>query len=151
MTEKRRNTRREKLPPANDWQARDIDDWNTTTFHAYMSDKHEEMFGCQYVPFRGWQTEKGMIGRLIGTRRRKGTHDKALVKRFIDEAFESYKPTAQYPGTNFGFIYSYRRHMLQRLESEEQRKKDEERRSKEAEDWAKEQDDVNDDWLEEWF
>lgn len=109
-----------RLPPAKDWQARDINDWNTQTFHAYMRDKHRELFDCDYVPMRGWRTEQGMIGRLIGTRSKAGTHSKALIKRFIDEAFESYKPTRDYPGTNFGFIYAYRRNILQRLEAEEQ-------------------------------
>lgn len=109
-----------KLPPATDWQARDIGDWNTTTFTEYLRDKHREQFGIEYAPFGGrWATEQGMIGRLIGTRAKKGTHSKAVVKRFIDEAFRTYKPTAQYPGTNFGFIYSYRRNILQRLEAEE--------------------------------
>ena len=112
-----------KLPPATDWQSRNIDDWNVTTFHAYLTDKHEEIFGCQYVPMRGWQAEKGIIGRLIGTRAKKGTHDKRLIRRFIDEAFATYKPTPQYPGTNFGFIYAYRRNILQRLEAEDRREK----------------------------
>src|SRR5690625_2730933 len=109
-----------KLPPATDWQARDIGDWNTTTFTEYLKHKHREVFGIEYAPFGGrWATEQGMIGRLIGTRTQKGTHSKAVVKRFIDEAFGTYEPTPQYPGTNFGFIYSYRRNILQRLEAEE--------------------------------
>lgn len=41
------------------------------------------------------------------------------VKRFIDESFETYKPTADYPGTSFGFNYSYRRHLLQQAEAVE--------------------------------
>ena len=109
-----------KLPPATDWQARDIDDWNTTTFTEYLKHKHREQFGIEYAPFGGrWATEQGMIGRLIGTRAKKGTHSKTAVKRFIDEAFETYKPTADYPGTSFGFNYSYRRHLLQQAEAEE--------------------------------
>ena len=131
-----------KLPPAHDWQARDIEDWNVTTFHAYMVDKHKEMFGCEYVPFRGWQAEKGMLGRLIGTRTRAGTHDKAMIKRFIDEGFKSYKPTPQYPGTSFGFLYSYRRNILQQLEAEEGRKES----VKQAEMTAEEYDRLSD-WL----
>jgi len=122
-----------KLPPASDWQARDIDDWNTTTFTEYLRAKHRELFGIEYAPFGGrWATEQGMIGRLIGTRTKKGTHSKATVKRFIDEAFESYKPTADYPGTNFGFIYSYRRNILQRIEAEESSEKRTERAREEA-------------------
>src|SRR5690625_197322 len=122
-----------KLPPANDWQARDIDDWNTTTFTEYLKHKHREQFGIEYAPFGGrWATEQGMIGRLIGTRTKKGTHSKAAVKRFIDEAFRTYKPTAKYPGTNFGFIYSCRRIILQRLEAEERAKEQSEKAKTEA-------------------
>lgn len=110
-----------RLPPARDWQARDINDWNTQTFHAYMSDLHRDLFGCEYAPMRSWGFEQGILGNLIGTRTKEGTHSKAIVKRFIDEAFETYRPTPQYPGTNFGFIYAYRRNILQRLEADELR------------------------------
>lgn len=139
-----------KLPSAKDWRNRDLSDWNTTTFTEYMRDKHRELFGCEYAPMRGWQAEMGMIGRLIGTRAKKGTHSKAMIKRFIDEAFETYKPTPQYPGTNFGFIYSYRRQILQRLEAEESEAVAKEMRKeqtrKNVEKQAKEIDDIMD-WL----
>jgi len=127
-----------KLPPSDDWKSRNINEWNVRTFHSYMQDKHEEMFGCQYVPFGGWQAEQGMLGRLIGTQRKKGTHDKAMIKRFIDEAFKTYKPTKQYPGTSFGFIYSYRRNILQALEAEEARNNKKEEMRKKSEQWAEE-------------
>jgi len=117
MSKTNKTTR--KLPPASDWQARNIEDWNVTSFTEYLRDKHRELFGIEYAPMRSWRMEQGQIGRLIGTRTKVGTHSKAVVKRFIDEAFESYKPTPQYPGTNFGFIYAYRRNILQRLEAEE--------------------------------
>src|SRR5690625_400728 len=116
MSKTNKTTRK---PNAKDWQARDIDDWNVTSFTEYLRDKHREIFGIEYAPMRSWRMEQGQIGRLIGTRTKVGTHSKAVVKRFIDEAFESYKPTPQYPGTNFGFIYAYRRNILQRLEAEE--------------------------------
>lgn len=121
-----------KLPPASDWQARDIDDWNTTTFTHYLQDKHRELFGIEYAPMRSWRMEQGQIGRLIGTRTKSGTHSKAMIKRFIDEAFSTYKPTPQYPGTNFGFMYAYRRNILQRLEAEEVSKIKQEKARKEA-------------------
>ena len=73
---------------------------------------------------RSWRMEQGLLGNLIGTARKQGTHDKAIIKRFIDEAFATYKPTPQYPGINFGFIYTYRRNILQRLQAEENRKKE---------------------------
>lgn len=113
-----------KLPNAKDWRNRNIDDWNTTTFTEYLKDKHRELFGIEYVPFGGrWTTEQGMIGRLIGTRKKSGIYDKAVIKRFIDETFESYKPTPEYPGTNFGFMYTYRKHVLQRIEADLKRRK----------------------------
>src|SRR5690625_4528654 len=111
-----------KLPPAKDWRNRDIDDWTVLSFTEYLRAKHRKLFGIEYAPFGGrWATEQGMIGRLIGTRTKKGTHSKAVIKRFIDEAFSTYKPTPQYPGTNFGFIYSYRRNILQQAEADELR------------------------------
>jgi len=125
-----------RMPPATDWQARDIEDWNVTTFTEYMKDKHRELFGCEYVPMRSWRTEQGMIGRLIGTKAKAGSHDKAIIKRFIDETFEAYKPTPQYPGTNFGFMYSYRKYELQRIEAEEKRKQAAKVKTEEqAKDW----------------
>jgi len=114
---KRKSTR--KLAPAKDWRNRDIDDWNTLTFTEYLRDRHREVFGIEYAPMRSWQFEQGILGRLIGTKTKKGTHSKAVVKRFIDEAFAEYKPSAQYPGTNLGFSYAYRRNILQRVEAEE--------------------------------
>src|SRR5699024_12487334 len=106
-----------RLPDANDWQARNIDDWNTKTFHAYMQDKHREMFGGEYVTFRGWRVEQGMVGRLIGTRANEGTHDKPTITRCIDWAFAEDTPTTKYPGTHVRQNYSYMRKILQGAES----------------------------------
>lgn len=131
-----------KLAPAKEWQNRDISDWNTTTFTHYLQDKHREQFGIEYAPMRNWRFEQGQIGRLIGTQAKKGTHSKAVVKRFIDEAFAEYVPTEEWPGTNFGFIYSYRRNTLQRVEAEELAKAKAERAKDDA---------PTLDELEEWF
>lgn len=124
-----------KLPPAKDWQARDIGDWNVSTFTAYLSDKHKEMFGVDYAPMRGWRAEQGILGGLIGTQSRKApkprTASNALVKAFIDETFGSYTPNAQYPGTSFGFMWTYRKADWQRLQAEELAR---ERRKASAED-----------------
>lgn len=108
-----------KLASAKDWRNRDIDDWNTLTFTEYLRDRHREVFGIEYAPMRSWQFEQGILGRLIGTKAKEGTHSKAVVKRFIDEAFAEYKPSTKYPGTNLGFSYAYRRNILQRVEAEE--------------------------------
>ncbi len=113
-------TAKPKLAAAKDWRNRPIETWNTTTFHAYLADKHVELFGIDYAPFRGWTAEKGMIGDLIGTRTgkpRKASNE--LVKRFIDVTFEGYRPIPQYPGTNFGWVRTYRKQDWQRLQAEE--------------------------------
>ncbi len=125
-----------KLPPASDWRARDIADWNTKTFTHYLQDKHREIFGIEYAPMRSWRMEQGLIGRLIGTKSKAGSHSKEIVKAFIDEAFRTYKPTPQYPGTNFGFIYSYRRNILQRLEAEQVTKEKRNKAKTESEDMS---------------
>ena len=112
-----------KLPPATAWQERDIADWNSTTFHAYLSDKHRELFGIDYVPMRSWNAEKGMIGDIIGTKSGKSPKPRKAsneaLKRFIDVTFEGYRPSAQYPGTSFGFMWSYRKTDWQRIQAEE--------------------------------
>lgn len=109
----------EKLPHAKDWRNRPIDDWNTLTYTEYLKDEHKRIFGIDYAPMRSWRIEQGMIGDLIGTKTKERTVSNALVKAFIDEAFATYTPNASYPGTSFGFSYSYRRNILQRLQAEE--------------------------------
>ena len=88
-----------KLPPATDWQARDINDWNTTTFRQYLYDRHRELYGLDYVG--AVKRDCGMISGMIKQ------HDKATVKAFIDECFRQYKPSTQYPTLNFYFMKTY--------------------------------------------
>lgn len=88
-----------KLPPATAWQARDIADWNTTTFRTYLYDRHRELYGLDYVG--AVKRDCGMISDMI-----KKT-DKATVKAFIDACFADYKPTPKYPGINFMFMVTY--------------------------------------------
>lgn len=113
-----------KLPPASDWQSRNINDWNVSTFTHYLQAKHKDLFGIDYAPFGGtWGMEQGILGDLIGTQSRNNpkprTASNAQVKRFIDETFASYRPNAQYPGTNFGFMWTYRKREWQRIQAEE--------------------------------
>lgn len=107
-----------KAANAKDWRNLPVVEWNTTSFHDYLADEHKRRFGVDYAPFGTWQAEKGMLGRLIGTARKPGTHDKALVKRFIDACFDEYKPTAQWPGISFGFMWTYKKPVMQRLQAE---------------------------------
>jgi hypothetical protein len=88
-----------KLPKADDWQARDITDWNTTTFRQYLYDRHRELYGLDYVG--AVKRDCGMISDMI-----KKT-DKATVKAFIDACFADYKPTPKYPTLNFYFMKTY--------------------------------------------
>lgn len=107
------------IADAKDWRNRDVEDWNTLSFTEYLKDKHKEVFGITYAPMRGWRFEQGQLGRAIGTNTKDGDYSKHVIKRFIDVAFDEYSPSIKYPGTNFGFIYSYRKNLLQRVEAEE--------------------------------
>lgn len=115
-------TAKTKLAAAKDWQNRPIETWNVASYCSYLTDKHREMFGIDYAPMRGWRTEQGILGGLIGTQSRTApkprTASNADVKRFIDETFASYTPTAQYPGTSFGFMWTYRKTDWQRIQAE---------------------------------
>ena len=96
--------------------------WNTRHFRDYLVDEHKRRYGVDYVPFRGYQAEAGMLGRFIGTAKREGQYDKATVKAFIDACFDEYKPSAQYPGLSFGFMQTYMMRNMQRLQAEQSRK-----------------------------
>lgn len=144
-----------KKVSAKDWHSRPIEEWNVTTFHAYMIDRHKELFGVDYAPFRSWRLEQGLIGGIVGTQKKEGTHDKALIKDFIDETFETYEPTPEYPGTSFGFMWTYRQNVLQKIQwRRSQKEKDAEYQMKEKERLEQFQS-LNDnqeiDALEEWF
>jgi len=99
-----------------------VDKWNTAHFRNYLVDEHKRRYGVDYVPFRGFNAEAGMIGRYIGTTRKPGQYAKTLVKAFIDACFDEYKPTEKYPGLSFGFMSTYMTRHLQRLQAEESRK-----------------------------
>lgn len=93
-----------------------VADWTVRDFHRYMQTLHLAKFGVDYRPQAGWGREQRLLGELIGTARKPGTADKALVKTFIDECFATYRPTAAYPGTNFGWLWQYRTNVWQRLQ-----------------------------------
>lgn len=103
-------------PKANDWQARDIADWNVTTFHAYLIDINKERYGTTYTPFGGgpesrrWATEKGQLKQAITK------HGNEVTKAFIDKCFESHKFNPEYPTLSFGFMWAYLRDNIARAE-----------------------------------
>ncbi|SMO92251.1 hypothetical protein [Melghirimyces algeriensis] len=106
-----------------EWQWLEISKWNTRSFQAYLKDRHKEVYGIDYVP-RSWRMEAGMIKNFINE------HGTEVLREFIDECLSSHKPTKQYPGLNFWFIYTYLRSQYlprvlsrRRAEKEKRRKK----------------------------
>ena len=103
-------------PKANDWQARPLEDWNVTTFHAYLIDTNKEKYGTTYAPFgngpesRRWSTEKGQLKQAITK------HGNEVVKAFIDKCFESHRFNPEYPTLSFGFMWAYLRDNVARAE-----------------------------------
>lgn len=127
-------------PRANDWQARAIEEWNVTTFHAYLADRNYEEYGTEYVPFgkgpvsRRWSTEKGQLKQAINK------YGNEVVLAFIDKCFETHKFNPKFPSLSFGFMWAYKRNELQRAQLELRKKKDrEEAIQKETE--------VDEDWF----
>jgi glycine cleavage system protein P-like pyridoxal-binding family len=109
-------TKRPALPPAHDWRARDLADWNATTFAAYLAERHEGMFGIKYVAGNSVARERAMLKRMIDE------YGPDVTKRFIDACLAEYKPTTQYPGVSFTFMYSFMRaRVLPRVLAEVQR------------------------------
>jgi hypothetical protein len=133
---------RRKLPPASDWKARDISDWNVTTFHRYLIEKNTELFGAEYVPFgkgpisQRWRTEQGQLKNAIKT------YGNVVVRAFIDRCLKTHSPSRDFPNTNFGFIYTYKRDEMARAIAEIER----EGKRKVAEEGAPSTKDIND-WL----
>jgi hypothetical protein len=108
-------------PSAKDWRNRPVDDWNVSTVITYIADKHLEVYGVEYMPFRSWAAERGLIGNLIGTSGKNAKprkYEPAVIKAFLDECFASHKVSAQYPGVTFTWFWSYKSHVLQRVLAE---------------------------------
>jgi hypothetical protein len=91
-----------KLPKAVEWQARELKDWNAVTFRAYMSHLHSEKFHVPYIT-NNIAAESKNIKRMYEE------FGRDVVKAFIDECFNQYRPSPQYPNLSFFFMYSYMR------------------------------------------
>lgn len=104
--------------PAKRYDELPVSDWNTRHFAHYLAEEHRKHYGIDYVPFRGYQAEAGILARYIGTAKKPGAYDKDVVKAFIDACFAEYKPNAQYPGLSFGFMTTYMNRNLQRAQAE---------------------------------
>lgn len=99
-----------------------IADWNTSHFIAFMSDYHKARLGVTYMPLGGFQADAGTMGTLIGTKTKPAQYDKEIVYEWIRRCIDTYAPTAQYPGINLRFMYTYRMNIMQQLEREFQRR-----------------------------
>src|SRR5699024_12869582 len=76
---------------------------------------------------------------LFRSARKAGKYDKELVKEFVDHCFATYKPSAKYPGLNFGFMATYMTREFQAVQKAySQRKKDEEEATEPIEDRSEE-------------
>lgn len=138
-----------KLSPAKEWFNRPINTWTVLSFTEYLKAAHKVRFGIDYAPFGGtWSMEQGILGDLIGTSSRTNpkprTASNASVKRFIDETFADYQPNAKYPGTSFGFMFTYRKNVWQAIQADEvaEARRQEREQAIEDVDYAK-----LDDWL----
>ncbi len=99
-----------------------VSGWTVNDMLAYIADKHLELYGVEYVPYRSWSVERGLLGNLIGTRTKPRKYSPAVVKRFVDECFASHRVSPQYPGVSFGWFWTYKKAVWQRVLAEEKRK-----------------------------
>ncbi|AVP37475.1 hypothetical protein [Staphylococcus felis] len=95
-----------------------VDEWNVNHFFGYMDDLTDKKFGVNYAPMRSWNFERGLIGNIVGTKKKQGSHERRLIKAFIDLTFSEYKATEQYPAPTFGFLWTYRQSDLQRAQKQ---------------------------------
>lgn len=90
-----------KLPPAKDWQARDIKDWNSHTFFAYLCDQHRKRRGIDYISSKGISLDMTLIKRMFEQ------YGKEETKMFIDECLKQYSGGARYKIATFWFMSTY--------------------------------------------
>lgn len=118
---------------SNDWRNRPISEWNVATFTAYLTDRHREVYGTEYLPpGRNWRMEQGLIGSLIGTKGRNPKprkHEPELIKRFIDECFRIHRCTPEYPNVSFTWLWKWKTAVLVRVVAEAEAEKAKARRS----------------------
>ncbi|MHA4153246.1 hypothetical protein [Bacillus cereus] len=100
-----------------DFRSLPIEKWNVTTFREYLKHEHEERYKIPYVT-RSYAMEGRMLKMSLAE------YNQEVLKRFIDACFADYKPTREYPGLNFAFMYSYMRSRLLPRVLEEIRRKE---------------------------
>lgn len=116
-----------------------VENWTVNDFLAYITERHAEVYGVEYRPFRSWAAERGLIGGLIGTRQKPRKYEPEVVKAFIDECFRIHKSTREYPGVSFTWFWTYKTAVWQKVLAEMKRKAIVQK--------AVEADEIDDDWL----
>lgn len=79
-----------------------IEKWTARDFIVYLHDRHLDVYGIKYVA-----NNRGMEARNLKTMIDEYGAD--TVRDFIDACFAAKKATPQWPGCNFGFMFSYMR------------------------------------------
>jgi hypothetical protein len=116
-----------------DWRNLPTPDWTVTTFRAYLADQHEQRYAIKYTT-RNFAIEARWLKAMVAE------HGAEVVKAFIEGCFAEYKPTRDYPGLSFSFMYSYQRaRILPRVMAEAKRRQ--------VVQQAVEEDEQIDDWL----
>lgn len=98
-----------KLAPAADYQARDITDWNVTTFLTFITETTREKYGVEYSPGGGgskqarWGRERGMLKNA------QGKYGNRVLKAFIEICWREYRTSKPelYPYPSITFCVSY--------------------------------------------
>jgi hypothetical protein len=114
--------------PVKDWRNLPIEKWTLTTFRQYLADQHEQRYGIKYVT-RSFAIEGRWLKSMIAE------HGAEVVRAFIDACFAEYRPTRDYPGLNFSFMFSYQRsRVLPKVLADMQRKQRRSQQTEPAED-----------------
>ena len=85
-----------------DWRNLPTADWTVTTFRQFLADQHEAKYGIKYTT-RNFAIEARWLKSMIAE------HGAEVVRAFIEACFADYKPTRDYPGLAFSFMFSYQR------------------------------------------
>jgi hypothetical protein len=89
-------------PSVKDWRNLPTPDWTVTTFRQFLADQHEAKYGIKYTT-RNFAIEARWLKSMIAE------HGAEVVRAFIEACFADYKPTRDYPGLAFSFMFSYQR------------------------------------------
>lgn len=99
--------------------------WTTKDFTRYLQAESLRIHNAEYKPMRSWQVEQGLLANLIGTKTgsKPRIYSNEIVKAFIDECNADYTPKAAYPTIPFGFMWTYKKHVLEALVAKSERTK----------------------------